>query len=188
VSEGDESRGPGPARGVGGLREFAESATNAVLEQFGRGLSRIQERRPLTYDLLESEDAYLVVFDVPGATRSDVQVRFLDGGVQIRVDRFRDFYEGYEMRVPGRGLSLDGEADLPDDADVDPASASATLADNGTLRVRIPKTRRGTEVTVEDEHEDVEEADVHDEGPDEVDGDDESAGEASDAGDAGNDE
>jgi HSP20 family molecular chaperone IbpA len=136
-----------------GIREFGESAANAVLERMGRGVSRVQERRPLPYDLLESEDAYLVVFDAPGVTRSDVQVRFVDGRVQVRVDRFRDFYEGYEMRFPGRGLSLDGEVDLPDDADVDARSANATLADNGTLKVRIPKTERGRDLVVEDETE-----------------------------------
>jgi HSP20 family molecular chaperone IbpA len=167
VSEGDEGRGSelgsgsGSRPGVGGLREFAESARNAVLEQFGRGLSRMQERRPLQYDLLESDDAYLVVFDVPGVARNDLQVRFLDGAVQVRIDRFRDFYEGYEMRVPGRGLSLDGEAALPDDADVDPAAAGATLASNGTLRVRVPKTSRARNVTVEEESDDHDEAGDH---------------------------
>jgi HSP20 family molecular chaperone IbpA len=154
---------------MSGLREFAESATNAVLEQFGRGLSRVQERRPLPYDLLESDEAYLVVFDAPGVSRSDLQVRFLDGAVQVRVDRFRDFYEGFEMRIPGRGLSIDGEVDLPGDAAVDPDRATATLGEDGTLRVEIPKrtSDSASEVTVEDEPhaaeaEDGEDADAED--------------------------
>jgi HSP20 family molecular chaperone IbpA len=121
------------------LRNLGTSAATAVLERVGRGVSRVQERKPLPYDLLESDDAYLVVFDAPGATRSDVQVRFVDGEVQVRVDRFRDFREGFEMRFPGRGLSLDGSARLPDDAVVDAEGASATLASNGTLAVRVPK-------------------------------------------------
>jgi HSP20 family molecular chaperone IbpA len=184
----DDSVGPGASvpgpdvdlgRGVGSLRQFAESATNAVLEQFGRGLSRVQERRPLPHDLLESEDAYLVVFDVPGAARSDIQVRFLEGAVQVRVDRFRDFHEGFEMRVPGRGLSLDGEADLPDDAEVDPAAAGATLASNGTLQVRVPKSDLATDVAVRDADEDEDEDKVETDAgeTDEVD-------EADDAGEA----
>jgi HSP20 family molecular chaperone IbpA len=118
-------------------------------------MSRVQERKPLPHDLLESEDAYLVVFDSPGVQRSDVQVRFLDGQVQIRIDRFREFYDGFEMRFPGRGLSLDGEVTLPDDAAVDADGASATLADNGTLRIRIPKDDRATDVEVRDEADDV---------------------------------
>lgn len=146
---------------MSGLREFAESATNAVLEQFGRGLSRVQERRPLPYDLLESDDAYLVVFDAPGVSRSDLQVRFLDGAVQVRVDRFRDFYEGFEMRIPGRGLSIDGEVELPGDAAVDPDRATATLGEDGTLRVEIPKrtSDSASEVTVEDEPDEPEDGD-----------------------------
>jgi HSP20 family molecular chaperone IbpA len=139
---------------MSGLREFAESTRNVVMEQFGRGLSRVQERRPLPYDLLESEDAYLVVFDVPGAARSDIQVRFLEGSVRVSVDRFREYYEGHEMRIPGRGLSLDGEVDLPADGQVDPAEASAVLTDEGTLQVTVPKSGGAQTVAVEDESSD----------------------------------
>ncbi|MFB6304932.1 MAG: Hsp20/alpha crystallin family protein [Haloferacaceae archaeon] len=142
-----------------GLREFGETAASAVLERVGRGVSRVQERKPLPSDLLESDDAYLVVFDAPGATRSDVQVRFVEGEVQVRIDRFRDFHEGYEMRFPGRGLSLDGSVTLPGDAAVDAEGASATLADSGVLKVRVPKVEpdAAAEVAVEEESEGVEE-------------------------------
>jgi HSP20 family molecular chaperone IbpA len=133
------------------LRDFGESAATAVLERVGRSVSRVQERKPLPNDLLESDDAYLVVFDAPGTTRSDVQVRFLEGEVQVQIDRFRDYHEGYEMRFPGRGLSLDGRVALPGDADVDAEDATATLADNGTLTVRVPKTERARTVEVGDE-------------------------------------
>ncbi|MFC6988072.1 Hsp20/alpha crystallin family protein [Haloplanus sp. GCM10025708] len=136
---------------MNGVREFGKSAANAVLERVGRGVSRVQERKPLPSDLLESEDAYLVVFDAPGATSSDVQVRFVDGEVQVRVDRFRDHHEGFEMRFPGRGLSLDGRVTLPPDADVDAQDATATLTSNGTLRVEVPKESRGRDVEVREE-------------------------------------
>jgi HSP20 family molecular chaperone IbpA len=138
---------------MSGLKEFGESAARSVLERIGRGVSRVQERKPLPYDLLESDDAYLVVFDAPGVQRSDVQVRFLDGEVQVRIDRFRDFHEGFEMRFPGRGLSLDGSAELPDDAAVDARGATATLGANGTLRVEIPKDEQARNVEVTDEEE-----------------------------------
>jgi HSP20 family molecular chaperone IbpA len=124
---------------VTSLREFGEAVGDAVLDGVGRVSARVQERRPLAADLLESDDAYLVVFDAPGATEPDVQVRFEDDAVQVRVDRFRDFHEGFEMRVPGRGLSLDGEVRLPAGANVDPADATATLTEAGTLQVRLPK-------------------------------------------------
>lgn len=136
---------------MSGLREFGESAAKSVLERIGRGIGRVQERKSLPYDVLESDDAYLVVFDAPGAQRSDVQVRFVNDEVEVRIDRFRDFHEGFEMRFPGRGLSLDGSAELPDGASVDATEATATLASNGTLRVRIPKDDEGHDVDVTEE-------------------------------------
>ncbi|NHN57873.1 MULTISPECIES: Hsp20 family protein [Halorussus] len=126
------------------LRDIGRSVGSAVLQRVGRAAGKVQESKPLPVDLLESDDAYLVVFDAPGATGSDVQVRYADGAVHVRIDRFRDFYEGFEMLFPGRGLSLDGRADLPADAVVDASAASATLTEHGTLRVRVPKQEQST--------------------------------------------
>ncbi|MEF8887796.1 MAG: Hsp20 family protein [Haloarculaceae archaeon] len=145
------------------IRELGESIGNTVVETVGRAVGRAQESRPLPVDLLESDDAYLAVFDAPGATASDVQVRFEDDEIQVRVDRFRDFHEGFEMRFPGRGLALDGHVELPDGASVDPGGATATLADNGTLQVRVPKTDEGSgedaRVAVEEESDEPEDGD-----------------------------
>ncbi len=121
-------------------RDVGHSLRYAILERLGRTAGRIQETKSLPVDLLESEDAYLAVFDAPGATQTDVQVRYLEGGVKVKVDRFRDFHEGFEMLIPGRGLSLSGEVDLPDGAEVDLDGASAELRDIGTLEVRVPKS------------------------------------------------
>ena len=125
----------GPER----LDEIGESVGNALLSQAGRLSSRYHEKRGLEADVLESDDAYMVVFDAPGATSSDLQVRYLDGRVLVRLDRFRAFHEGFEMRFPGRGLSLDGDVALPGDAVVDATAARATLTDNGTLQIELPK-------------------------------------------------
>ena len=121
------------------IRDIGESLGNAVLENVGRAMGRAQEQTPLPVDLLESEDAYLAVFDAPGVRSSDVQVQYDDGAVEVRIDRFRGFHEGFEMRYPGRGLALDGRVELPEDARVDAAAATATLRDNGTLEVRVPE-------------------------------------------------
>lgn len=120
------------------IRGIGESIGNAIFENIGRAAGRVQENKPLPADLLESEDAYLVVFDAPGATASDVQVRYVDDRIEVRIDRFRDFHDGFEMRYPGRGLALDGSVTLPEDAVVDAEAATATLKPNGTLQVRIP--------------------------------------------------
>ncbi|MFC6787723.1 Hsp20/alpha crystallin family protein [Halobaculum halobium] len=132
------------ADGADRLKDVGESAVNTVLDRVGRGVATVQEKSPLAYDLLESEDAFLVVLDAPGAERSDVQVRFNDGAVEVRIDRFRDFHEGFEMRFPGRGLALDSRAELPPGADVEPENASSTLTEHGTLRVRVPKAAGGS--------------------------------------------
>lgn len=133
------------------IRELSRSIGNAVMETVGRASSRVQERRPLPVDLLESEDAYLAVFDAPGSTSSDIQVRFEDNTIEVRIDRFRDFYEDFDMLLPGRGLSLDGAITLPLDADVDPNSADATLRKNGTLEIEIPKSDDAHEMPVTEE-------------------------------------
>ncbi|WP_158057708.1 Hsp20/alpha crystallin family protein [Halorussus halophilus] len=127
------------------LRDIGRSVGNAVLQRVGRAASKVQESKPLPVDLLESDDAYLVVFDAPGATGSDVQVRYADGAVLVRIDRFRDFHDGFEMLFPGRGLSLDGRADLPSDAMVNAESATATLTEDGTLQVHVPKEDSGSD-------------------------------------------
>jgi HSP20 family molecular chaperone IbpA len=132
------------------LGDLGGSVVRSAMERVGRGVSKVQERKPLPYDLLESEEDYLVVFDAPGAEHSDVQVRFVDGEVQVRVDRFREFHEEFEMRFPGRGLALSGRAQLPADA-VDAADATATLTDAGTLQVRVPKAEDSTDVPVAEE-------------------------------------
>lgn len=121
------------------IREWGEQVGQAVLDGVGRVASRVQERKPLPADLLESEEAFLAIFDAPGAELEDVQVRFDEGTIRVRIDRYRDLYEGFEMRFPGRGLTLDGEVDLPEGASVEPKKSDATLAMNGTLRVEIPK-------------------------------------------------
>ncbi|MDZ5811955.1 Hsp20/alpha crystallin family protein [Halorubrum sp. AD140] len=136
---------------MSGFVEAGRSAVRRVLESVGRGWSRMQERRPLSYDLLESDDAYLVVFDAPGARGEDLNVTFLDHTVEVKIDRFRDFYEGHEMLFPGRGASLSGSADLPRDANVTPQGANATLTRNGTLQVEIPKDEDAQDVEVVEE-------------------------------------
>ena len=150
------------------IREVGESVGRAVLSGIGRASSRVQERRPLPADLLESDDAYLVVFDAPGARAGDVDVRFEADTVTVRVDRFRDLHEGYEMRFPGRGLSLSGSVTLPESAAVEAGGADATLTQDGTLEVLIPKRDRGSETAHPSDHAsggtDADAGETHDEG------------------------
>ncbi|PGF15583.1 heat-shock protein Hsp20 [Natrinema sp. CBA1119] len=121
------------------LKDLGKSVGSALYRQVGRANGRVQNHRSLPVDVLENDASYRVVFDAPGAEPDDVQVRYLEGNVKIRIDRFRQFHEGYEMRFPGRGMSLSADAELPTDAVVDPDAGTARLSETGTLRVEIPK-------------------------------------------------
>jgi HSP20 family molecular chaperone IbpA len=121
------------------LRELGESIGNTVLDGIGRASAQVQERKPLPVDLLGSEESFLAVFDAPGVEAADVQVRYEHGVLKVRIDRFREFYDEFEMRLPGRGMCLDGEVALPEGASVDPTGSTATVTANGTLRVELPK-------------------------------------------------
>jgi HSP20 family molecular chaperone IbpA len=126
-------------------RDLAEAVGGAVMRRVGRAASRFQEESPLAVDVLESDDEYLVVFDAPGVTASDVQVNYAGHTVRVRIDRFRKYRESYEMQFPGRGLSLDGEATLPADAVVDAEHSRAELRADGTLYVFLPKVEETSE-------------------------------------------
>ncbi|MFB6110305.1 MAG: Hsp20/alpha crystallin family protein [Halodesulfurarchaeum sp.] len=131
------------------IREVGRTIPEYLLKRAGRITGRVQEESPLPADVLESDGAYRIVLDAPGATASDVQVQVTAGALEVRIDRFRPFNEGFEMVFPGRGLELDGTVPLPEDP-LDPAEATATLTDRGTLAVTIPKATEGTGETEDD--------------------------------------
>ncbi len=120
------------------LVEAGRDVPRRILETVGRAVSRVHEESPLPADVLESETEYRVVLDAPGATASDVSAQVTDGVLEVRIDRFRPFNEGFEMVFPGRGLELDASVPLPDE-DLRPEDATASLSDHGTLEVTIPK-------------------------------------------------
>lgn len=121
------------------LKDIGSSVGDVLYRQIGRANSHFQTQRPLPVDILENDTSYLVVFDAPGVEPEDVQVRYLDGTVRIQIDRFRQFHEGHTMRFPGRGMTLNGEAELPNDAVVAPDAGTARLSETGTLSIEIPK-------------------------------------------------
>lgn len=121
------------------LRGVKSTIGDVLYRQVGRASSHVQRHKTLPVDVLESDDDYLVVFDAPAVERDDVQVRYVEGGVKIRLDRSRFTVDGFRMRFPGRAMTLTGRTSLPDGATVDPDSATARLTETGSLRVHIPK-------------------------------------------------
>lgn len=121
------------------IRKVGEQISQVVLDKVGRVASQFQEHRLLPPDLLEGEDAYMAVFDAPGATPNDITVHFEGNTLSVQIDRYREFRKDFEMRFPGRGLTMDGEVELPAEATVDPDRADATLTQSGTVEILIPK-------------------------------------------------
>lgn len=92
-------------------------------------------------DLLESEDAYMLVLDLPGATRSTTDLSVTDGRLTIEARREKDVPSEFRYRRENRSLFLDAQLPLPPDATGSDAEASM---DRGVLELRLPK--RGSEV------------------------------------------
>lgn len=101
-------------------------------------------------DLLESEDAYLLVVDLPGTTAETVDVSATSGRIQIEALRRKDVPEGFSYESEQRSLFLDADIPLPGDAKAHEATATV---DRGVLELRLPKGDEETTTTiaVEDE-------------------------------------
>lgn len=99
------------------------------------------------FDLLESEEAYLVVLDVPGVSAETIDVAVEDGAVSIEARRRKDLPEEYRYVEENRSLFFDASLPLPRDA-TDAGEPEATVTD-GVLELFLPKDggRRDTDDT-----------------------------------------
>jgi len=89
-------------------------------------------------DLLESDEGYVLVVDLPGATAETTEVLAEDGRIVIEGRR-----EGGPRRVPlrARGPTVFLDAELPLPSDADGSGADAEM-DRGVLEMTIPKADR----------------------------------------------
>lgn len=87
-------------------------------------------------DLLESEDAYLVVVDLPGASAETVDARAEGGRLRLEAQREKDLPPEFRYLREDRSLFLDAELPLPPDATGE--NAEATMK-RGVLELRLPK-------------------------------------------------
>jgi HSP20 family molecular chaperone IbpA len=97
---------------------------------------------PVFADGLESGDAYLLVFDLPGATPETVDARIEGQRLRIEARRSKDLPTEFRYLREDRPLFLDVEVPLWAFRDVDPTGIEGTL-DRGVLELRLPK--RGEE-------------------------------------------
>ena len=98
------------------------------------------------FDLLESEDAYLLVLDVPGVSADSLDLAIEDGRISIEAHRAKEPTEDYRYVEENRSLFLDVDLPLPDDAS--DANAAATV-DRGVLELTLPKRGASGETTID---------------------------------------
>ncbi|ELZ32311.1 MULTISPECIES: Hsp20/alpha crystallin family protein [Halorubrum] len=96
-------------------------------------------------DLLESDEGYVLVVDLPGATAETTEVLVEDGRIDIEGRREKAVPEGFEYVREDRPLFLDAELPLPSDADG--AGADAEI-DRGVLEISLPKREREVSRTI----------------------------------------
>jgi len=96
-------------------------------------------------DLLESEDAYLLVIDLPGATADTVTVDISAGRLDIEARREKDLDPEFRYVEEDRSLFLDAELPLPPDATG--ADAEGTMR-RGVLELTIPKAGAAPDTSV----------------------------------------
>lgn len=100
---------------------------------------------PVFADVMEADDAYLLIVDLPGAASETTDVRVTDGRVRIEARRQKDVPGEFRYLEEERSLFLDATLPLLPDATGDGAEASM---DRGVLTLRLPK-RGGRGRTIE---------------------------------------
>ncbi|SEW14417.1 Hsp20/alpha crystallin family protein [Natrinema salifodinae] len=98
------------------------------------------------FDLLESEEAYLLVLDVPGVTAESLDIAIDDGRISIDAHREKEPVDDFRYLEENRSLFLDVDLPLPDDAS--DAGVEATV-DRGVLELTLPKRGSGGETTID---------------------------------------
>ena len=96
-------------------------------------------------DLLESDEGYVLVVDLPGAAAETTEVLVEDGRIDIEGRREKSVPEGFEYVREDRPLFLDAELPLPSDADGTGADAEI---DRGVLEISLPKQESDVSRTI----------------------------------------
>jgi HSP20 family molecular chaperone IbpA len=96
-------------------------------------------------DMLESDEAYLLVLDMPGATAETVDVAVVDGRLQVEARREKTVPTSFRYLTEERSLFVDAELPLPPDATGADAEGEV---ERGVLTIRLPKTGEDSGETI----------------------------------------
>ncbi len=88
-------------------------------------------------DMLESDEAYLLVLDLPGTTADTVDVTVTDGRLEVEARREKSVPTSFRYLTEERSLFLDAELPLPPDATGADAEGEV---ERGVLTLRLPKS------------------------------------------------
>lgn len=100
---------------------------------------------PVFADVLESEDAYLVVLDLPSVEAEDLDVSTGTGTITVAATRTVDVPDGFTPVDQHRSAEFKFHLPLPPDAASEGAEGQV---DRGVLELTLPKTGRGPRTTV----------------------------------------
>lgn len=123
--------------------EDLETAIERVSEQFEDGLD-LAPNEGVPVDVLDREDEYVVVADLPGFDADDVDVTLSEGHLRIDADRDEAVLEtgdeksGRYVRRERASGSVSRSVRLPEPGDADGVTATHS---NGVLTVTLPKKR-----------------------------------------------
>jgi len=96
-------------------------------------------------DVLESEDAYLLMIDLPGASESTVDVTVEGNRLTIEARREKSVPMAFDYVEEERSLFLDVELPLPPGVTGDGADGSL---ERGVLELTLPKAEAAPATTV----------------------------------------
>ncbi len=87
-------------------------------------------------DVLDNEEHYLIVLDLPGTTAETVEIDVDCGKLTIEARRDKDVDRSFRFLSEERSLFLDVDLPLPPDAV--PGDATASVS-RGVLEIELPK-------------------------------------------------
>ena len=96
-------------------------------------------------DLLESDDEYLLVLDLPGVTADTVDISVEKGRLVVEARREKNLPAEFRYVRENRSLFLDAELPLPPDST---GSGAEATVDRGVLELRLPKRDSAPEHTI----------------------------------------
>jgi HSP20 family protein len=107
---------------------------------------------PVYADVLESDDGYLLVVDLPGTTEETVDVHVDGRTLHVEARREKSVPEAFRYVSEDRSLFLDATLPLPPDV---AGAVTDVTVDRGVLEVRLPKgePESGLSIPVEDKEE-----------------------------------